>query len=72
LPVTKFRHPDDARRALQRSDVPVAMRMRDVYATWRERWPFVHPRGIQRFTSMDAGQACLDALRRRPKTEGYL
>ena len=65
MPVTKFRHPDDARRALLMSDVPVAKRMRDVYATWRTRWPLVHPRGIQRFGSMDAAQASLDALRRR-------
>ena len=69
MPVTKFRHPDDARRALMKSDVPVATRMREVYALWRTRWPFVHPRGVQRFATMDAAQACLDALRRGPKVD---
>lgn len=70
MPITKFRDPDDARRALLASDVPVAMRLRGLYASWRTRWPVVHRRGVQRFGSMDAAQACLDALRRKPKAEG--
>lgn len=58
------RDPDDARLALMTSNVPIATRLRDVYALWRTRWPFVHLRGVQRFASMDEAQACLDALRR--------
>ena len=70
MPVTKFRHPDDARRALLASDIPIGQRLRDLYASWRARWPVVHPRGVQRFSSIEASQAGLDALRRRPKAEG--